>query len=347
MSKLKVLSLFSGIGAFEKALHNLEVDYELVNYCEFDKHASKAYSLIHDVSEDLNLGNITKVDETKIPDFDLMIYGFPCQSFSAAGKRLGFDDLDKGNLFFESMRIVKHKKPRYLIAENVTGLLTHDEGETFRIIIAKLSDLGYNNYYRVLTSLDFDVPQSRERIFIVSIRKDIDSKQFVFPKGQMTTKTVADIIDHTETKRYMPESMKPFLDTKYHKNYGSRTGQKKVFHGHYQPEAGSPKGIMSTRIFCITGISPTLITSSGGDSAYLELGGQLNGLEVLRLQGFDDSDYDKIKSVISRYQIKRQAGNSITVNVVQKIQEYLFLAQGISHPNQMKEFPRYGLETFM
>jgi len=347
MSNLKVLSLFSGIGAFEKGLCHLGVDFELVNYCEFDKHASKAYSLIHNVSEDLNLGDITKVDETKIPDFDLMTYGFPCQSFSMSGNRLGFDDPNKGNLFFESMRIVKHKKPKYLIAENVIGLLTHDGGSTFRKILTTLSDLGYTNYHRVLISSDFDIPQSRERIFIVSIRKDIDQHKFVFPKGQMTTKRVADIIDHTETTRYITKSMKPFLDTKYHKNYNSPVGIKKVFHGHLQKECGSRKGIMSTRILSITGISPTIMASSSADSSYVELGGQLNGLEVLRLQGFDDSDYDKIKNVISQHQIKKQAGNSITVNVVQAIQEYLFLAQGIPHPNQMKEFPRFALETFM
>ena len=105
--KLKMLSLFSGIGAFEEALKNIGINFKLINYCEFDSQISKAYSLIHNVSEDLNLGDINKVDETKLEDFDLMTYGFPCQSFSAQGKRLGFEDETRGNLFFESMRIAK------------------------------------------------------------------------------------------------------------------------------------------------------------------------------------------------------------------------------------------------
>ena len=150
--KLKLLSLFSGIGAFEEALKNIGVDFELINYCEFDPQIAKAYSLIHNVSEDLNLGDINKVDETKLEDFDLMTYGFPCQSFSAQGKRLGFEDETRGNLFFESMRIAKHKKPKYMVAENVKGLISHDKGNTFKIILETLESIGYNNYYKITTS---------------------------------------------------------------------------------------------------------------------------------------------------------------------------------------------------
>ena len=170
---IKVLSLFSGIGAFEEGLKNLGVDYELINYCEFDKPIAKAYSLIHNVDIKMNLGDITKVDETRLGDFDLMTYGFPCQSFSLAGKKLGFDDPDKGNLFFESMRIAKYKKPKFMIAENVKGLIMHDKGTTFKTVLNTLEDIGYNNYYKVFNSSYFGIPQARERIFIVSIRKDI------------------------------------------------------------------------------------------------------------------------------------------------------------------------------
>lgn len=109
MKRLKVLSLFSGIGAFEEALKKINIDHEIVNFCEFDKITSDAYCLMHNTSPNKNLGDINNIDETKVPDFNLMTYGFPCQSFSMQGKRLGFDDPQKGNLFFESMRIVKEK----------------------------------------------------------------------------------------------------------------------------------------------------------------------------------------------------------------------------------------------
>ena len=109
MKKIRVLSLFSGIGAFEEALKNIGIDYELVNFCEFDEKIAKSYALIHNVDESLNLGDITKVNEETLDDFDLMTYGFPCQAFSIAGKRLGFKDETRGNLFFESMRIAEHK----------------------------------------------------------------------------------------------------------------------------------------------------------------------------------------------------------------------------------------------
>lgn len=231
MNKLKVLSLFSGIGAFEKGLINLGVDFELVNYCEFDKYPAKSYSLLYGVSEDLNLGDINQVDETELSDFDLMTYGFPCQSFSVAGKKLGFDDPEKGNLFFESMRIARYKKPKYMIAENVKGLVGHDKGNTFKTILSTLEFLGYNNYYKVLNSVNFDIPQSRERIYIVSIRKDVDKGSFKFPEGAMTTKTVADFIDKDNENRYLKESLRPFLDTKYHREYNSNKGIRKVFDG--------------------------------------------------------------------------------------------------------------------
>ena len=126
MKKLRLLSLFSGIGAFEEALKNIGIDYELINYCEFQKFISKAYSLIHSVDENLNLGDISKVDETKLKDFDLMTYGFPCQDISALGTQQGLFDEDgnltRSGLFFEAMRIANFKKPKYMIAENVKAL---------------------------------------------------------------------------------------------------------------------------------------------------------------------------------------------------------------------------------
>lgn len=157
---IKYLSLFSGIGAFEKALENIGVPYELIAYCEVDKFASKAYSLLHNTPESLNLGDITKVDESKLPEnIDLITYGFPCQDISIAGKRKGFLD-EKGTktrsgLFFDALRIIEHCKP-----------------------------------------------QNRERVFIVSIRKDVDEHTFQFPDTIQLEKCMGDFLDVEVPKEF-------------------------------------------------------------------------------------------------------------------------------------------------
>ena len=316
MNKLRVLSLFSGIGAFEKALANIGVEYDLVNYCEFDKYASKAYSLIHNVSESLNLGDITKVDENNLSECDLITYGFPCQSFSVQGKKLGFKDKEKGGLFFETMRVASKLKPKYLIAENVKNLVGHDNGNTFSTILNTLNDLGYNNYYKTLNSVDFGVPHRRERIFIISIRKDLDNNKFEFPSGQKLNKTVRDIVDSSCKNRHIKDSLRPYLNKQYHKEFKSKDGLIKVFDGVSQGYFTS--SFSQNRIYSIDGVSPTITT--GYDSpVFYEINGLLNGKERLLLQGFAEEDYNNIKDLIPERQIAKQAGNSISVNVLESI----------------------------
>lgn len=320
--KLRLLSLFSGIGAFEEALKNIGINYELINYCEFVPDIARAYSLIHNESIDKNLGDITKIDETKLKDFDLMTYGFPCQSFSIAGKRLGFDDETRGNLFFESMRIAKYKKPKYMVAENVKGLVNHNKGNTFKIILETLENIGYNNYYKVLRSCDFDVPQARERIFIISIRKDIDNSNFQIPIGKLTEKTLEDIIENKPRKQ-MKKSLSIYNNDKYFtKSYISDMNIKKLFDG--VAEGYFKSGFTLNRIFSIKGSSPTLTTKN--DAVYSEINGHLTGRERFKLQGFNPDYVDiLIKNGISKGLIDKMSGNSITVNVLEEIFKNLFL----------------------
>lgn len=163
---LKVLSLFSGIGAFEKALEILKIDYELVNYCEIDKYASKSYSVIHNVSEELNLWDVTKIDTNKLPkDIDLLTHGSPCVSYSLAGKQAGGD---KGSgtpssLMWETVRIVEQLKPKYVLWENVKNVLSKKHKHNFDNYLKDLENLGYKNYYQVLNAKDYGIPQNRER----------------------------------------------------------------------------------------------------------------------------------------------------------------------------------------
>lgn len=144
---LKVLSLFSGIGAFEKALENLKIAYTLVGYCEIDKFASKAYSLLHNVPESMNYGDITKIDETQLPkDLDLLTYGFPCQDISIAGAKKGLVDEEgkktRSGLFFDALRIIEATKPKIAIAENVKNLTSKSMKPVFNTVLSSLEEAG-------------------------------------------------------------------------------------------------------------------------------------------------------------------------------------------------------------
>lgn len=183
---LNVLSLFSGIGAFEKALKNRGIPYNLLAYCDIDKYASKSYSVVHDVSEEKNLKDVTKIDFLDIDEqVDLITYGFPCQDISNAGKQKGFTDENgertRSGLFFEALRIIEDFKPKFAIAENVKALTSKKFANEFKTVIDSLEEAGYNNYWQVLNAKDFGIPQNRERVFIISIRKDID-KGCEFPE---------------------------------------------------------------------------------------------------------------------------------------------------------------------
>ena len=265
---LKVLSLFSGIGAFEKALDRLNIDYELVafseidkyatksycaihgvdesmnlgditkvdenslpknidlitygfpcqdislagkqkglvNYCEIDKYASKSYSAIHNVPESMNLGDITKVDTTTLPnDIDLVTYGFPCQDISLAGKQKGLFNNDgtqtRSGLFFEALRIIEATKPKIAIAENVKNLTGARSSKNSLLSFWSLDEAGYNNYWKVLNAKDYGIPQNRERVFIISIRKDID-KGFEFPEPFPLKLRLKDMLEDKVDEKY-------------------------------------------------------------------------------------------------------------------------------------------------
>ena len=220
---MKVLSLFSGIGAFEKALEKMGVDYELVNYCEIDKYASKSYSAVHEVSEDLNLGDITKVDVKNLPkDIDLITYGFPCQDISLAGKQKGLFNEDgtqtRSGLFFDALRIIEATQPRVAIAENVKNLTSKKFAEQFEIVLNSLEAAGYNNYWKVLNAKDYGIPQNRERVFIVSIRKDVDTKNFEFPKPFPLKLRLRDMLEENADEKFYitSEQMAKIIKWKAH-----------------------------------------------------------------------------------------------------------------------------------
>ena len=173
---MKFLSLFSGIGAPESAFKRIGYDINLVNYCEIDKYASKSYSAIHNVPESLNLWDVTKINPHELPDFDMVFHGSPCQSFSVAGKGDGGakDSGTRSSLMWYTVEIVKVKQPKVVMWENVKGVLSKKHRETFDEYLNEMAHLGYNNYWKLLNTKDYGVPQNRERVFVISIRKDAD-----------------------------------------------------------------------------------------------------------------------------------------------------------------------------
>lgn len=180
--------------------------YELVNFCEFDKYAEQSYCAIHGVDKSLNLGDITKVNEKEISDFDMMTWGFPCTDISSAGLQKGFVD-DEGNktrsgLYYDGLRILKEKKPKISIIENVKNLTSKKFKDIFKMVLLDLDEAGYNTYWQVLNSKDFGVPQNRERVFIISIRKDIDNGKFKFPTPFESDIRLKDILEDEVDEKY-------------------------------------------------------------------------------------------------------------------------------------------------
>ena len=180
--------------------------WQLINFCEIDKYAIQSYCAIHNIDESLNLGDITKVDETKLHDFNLMTWGFPCTDISIAGVQKGFTDEDGNNtrsgLYYEGIRILRYKKPAISIIENVKNLTSKKFKKEFEMILKDLDEAGYNSYYKVLNSKLYNTPQTRERVFIISIRKNLDNGKFVFPVGFDSGIRLIDLLDKEVDESY-------------------------------------------------------------------------------------------------------------------------------------------------
>lgn len=332
---IKVLSLFSGIGAFEKSLKNLEIEYELVNYCEIDKFASYAYSVLHNVSENKNLIDVTKIDKDKLENFDLLTHGSPCQSFSLAGKGEGGDEGSgtKSSLMWCTVDIISQKTPKYVIWENVKAVTFKQHVHNLNKYINRLDELGYNSYWKVLNAKDYNSPQSRERLFVVSIRKDIDTNKFKFPKPLDKIKILNDITeksnidekyyckDNSYIKKFISNINRKIVDSKEPSKFGlARVGK-----------INNPNMLqMNQRVFSELGVSPTLVTGSDSIPKIVQCRvRRLTPLECWRATGFTDQDYYSVKRTLenkfyngkdkSDTQMYKMAGNSIVVNVVENI----------------------------
>lgn len=207
---MKILELFSGYGTASFALKRLGIDYEIVGYSDIDKYANQCFKQNHcpgDINDKLKLGDVKLINPNELEDFDLLTGGFPCQSFSVAGKGLGEAD-PRGTLFYEIIRIAEVKKPKYMLLENVKGLTNKKFKDTFNKILSELDRIGYNVYWKVLNSKDYGIPQSRARVWFVCFRKDIDKGTFKFPEPTELKIFIKDILEeNVDPKYYLSEKL--------------------------------------------------------------------------------------------------------------------------------------------
>lgn len=347
---MKFLDLFSGIGGFRLAFE--KAGHECIGYVEINKFARQAYEAIYDTEGEWTRHDITKVTNEEWQDLqgsvDVICGGFPCQSFSFAGNRRGFEDI-RGTMFFEIARATEQIQPQFLLLENVKGLLNHESGNTFRTILSTLDELGYDAEWQVLNSQDFGVPQNRERVFIVGHSRKY-SRREIFPiKG--TNTAVAEKLENLilddqgrKNKQHALKSICPTLRSEMHGNIPKvvmpiltpdRINARSS--GRRFKENGKPMYTLTTqdghgvilrlgRGFNQGGtspIAPTLTSSGWHRNNYLLDEFQIRKLtpkETWRLQAFPDWAFEKAKAAgISDKQLYRLAGNSVTVNVVYEI----------------------------
>ncbi|MGQ7469903.1 DNA cytosine methyltransferase [Streptococcus suis] len=338
---MRFLDLFAGIGGFRLGMER--AGHECVGFCEIDQFARKSYKAIHDTEGEFDFHDITRVTDESVREIgrvDVICGGFPCQAFSIAGKRAGFEDT-RGTLFFEIARFASILRPKYLFLENVTGLLNHDNGNTFETILGALDELGYDAEWQVFNSKNFGVPQNRERVFIIGHLRGAGGRAiFPFGRGDKEIGSLQGQSTNTITARY-----------------GEAQGS-----GSYIIEGQQPKIIQRGHGYNQGGehdTAPTLTSNSWQENNHVkvydfynrktkdEVGtltasghqgntkagtfGILDGIrirkltprECWRLQGFPDWAFDKAQAVNSNSQLYKQAGNSVTVNVVEAIAKRL------------------------
>lgn len=322
-SKLRSIDLFAGIGGirigFDRAFKD---NIETVFVSEWDEFAQKTYRSNFEDGFEI-AGDITKIKEKDIPEFDICLAGFPCQAFSLAGKKMGFNDdykgMCRGTLFQDVVRICDKHKPKVIFCENVKGLVIHDRGRTLKVITKAFEQIGYTVHSQVLNSKDFGVPQNRERIYIVAFRNDIDSRNFKFPIGTNDETCINDILDDA------PISPKYYLSDVYlntliahkarHKSKGNGFGYE------IRPLDGQAGAIVCGGM----GRERNLIVDHRPHSMIpvTHIKGEINKADIrkmtprewARLQGFPDT----YKLELADTHLYKQFGNSVTVNVIEAI----------------------------
>ena len=320
---IKMIELFAGIGSQTQALKNAGIEHESVAIAEIDKYALQAYELLH--GSILNLGDISTIDPNTTPDCDLITYSFPCQDLSVAGAQLGAEEGSgtRSSLLWECKKLIEAKKPRFLLMENVKNLVGATHKANFEKWLDYLSSLGYSNYWKVLNAVDYGAPQSRERVFCVSILNPL--KDFNFPASTGRTMKIRDILD---SKDKVPANMymndRPFI---FRENITESDNG--LIHVGNLSMAGNES---IKRVYSPDGVCPTLTTMTGGHrqpKIWTKEDGvrKLTPRECWRLMGFSNENFDKVEGKLSNTQLYKQAGNTICLPCLEAIFKELFNGQ--------------------
>lgn len=315
--QIRFIDLFCGIGgfrvAFEEACEEVDVNAQCVFSSDIDKFARDSYEA--NFGERPH-GDITQIDEKNIPDHDVLFAGFPCQPFSIIGQMKGLNDT-RGTLFFDIARIIKEKEPKAFILENVKQLVGHDKGNTLKVILKSLKDLGYHVQYSVLNALDYGLPQKRERIVIVGHKEPI---LFTYPDPIKPYKPLTEIL---ETK----------VDKKHYASDYIKSKRKDSHKSSFYPSIWHEN---KSGNICSYPYSCAL--RAGASYNYLLVNGErrLTPREMFRLQGFPDW----YKIVVSDGQAKRQAGNAVPVNMIKAVVQKLlpYVATSLDQFSVLREY---------
>src|SRR5690625_77174 len=308
--KIKTIaSFFAGVGGIDFAFEQLK-NYKVIYANEFDKNARKTYESNFNIKVDPR--DIRDVDIKEIPKTDILLAGFPCQAFSVAGYRKGFED-HRGDLFFETLKIIVENKPEIVFLENVKNLVTHDEGNTFKIIREGLEQNGYDLKWAVLNSKDYaNIPQNRERIYIIAFRSKSAFDNFEFPEPIELTKSLKEVIgfsDKVKSKYYYTEEKNPILYKELEKKILS---QKTIYQWRRQYVRENKNGVVPTL---------TANMGTGGHNVPLILSDmgirKLTPRETFNIQGYPKSFV--LPKDVADGQLYKQAGNSVVVPMVNRI----------------------------
>jgi DNA (cytosine-5)-methyltransferase 1 len=316
---LKFMDFCAGIGAGRLGLQKNGLS--CVGFSEIDKPAELTYRKFFG-EEEKNYGDLTKIDPKTLPDFEMMIAGFPCQTFSVIGQRKGMDD-ERGQIIFSLIKIMLAKNVKYFILENVKGLTNHEGGNSLEVITRELDKAGYKVFYDVLNSIDYGVPQMRERIYFVGIRKDLvpDNFVFFFPEPQSRVNVKDYLVDKKELeldeKKITYETFTRYLKNKY--NQGRFLIEELLKQDYLVVDTRqSDMRLYENKV-------PTLRTGRHG-ILYVKEGKfrKLSGFESLLLQGFPKELASKVDGEVEEIHLLKQTGNAMTVNVIEAIGRQLF-----------------------
>lgn len=306
---LKCASFFAGVGGIDLGFER--AGFKTIYANEFDEYAAQTFEKNFDIKVDVRDVHNVKVDE--IPDFDIMLSGFPCQAFSIAGYRQGFDDKKgRGELFFEMVRILEAKRPRIAFFENVKNLVGHDNGNTFRVICEQLDILGYKYIHQVMNACEFgNVPQNRERIYIVAFRDEADYAKFKMPLSIPLTKTIHDVIDfegNVDEKYYYSEDKCNFYDKLVEgiKNSDTTYQWRRIY-------------VRENKSNLVPTLTANMGTGGHNVPLILTKDGRIRKLtprECFNVQGYP-TDYKLPDQANTR--LYKQAGNSVVVPVIERI----------------------------